>query len=419
VEGVIQLIDTVLGGAVIALLVGLLLGLEREHAKKPDEALFAGVRTFPILSISGYLGALAARHGAPLVLPAVILGIGALGVASYLRSPDENAGATTEATAIAAPLVGALILWTGPLPAASIGVLLTVLLTLKAPLHRFAGAISREEILAILKFAVVAVVLVPLLPAEPLGPYGALVPRHLGIVVLILSGVSLAGYLMVKLFGGRAGWTLAGILGGLVSSTAVTLSFAGKARGAPGLSRVLGLGIVAASTVLYLRGLVVVALLDRTLAAHLAPWLLALFALGTAFVLLRWREKGGREPEAMELGNPVELSHAFGLVVLFAVILVGARAAQETLGTAGLWAVGAVAGLVDVDSVAVAASRLRQQGHATEAVAGGAFLIATVSNLLVKGAAAALVGGRELARVVLPAFAALAGATAVLLLLSF
>ena len=418
-EGVTGLLNTVLGGAVIALLVGLLLGLEREHAKRPDEGLFAGVRTFPILSLSGYLGALAAQNGVPLVLPAVILGIGALGVASYLRSPDQSAGATTEATAIAAPLAGALVLWAGPLPAASVGVLLTLLLTLKAPLHRFAGSISEGEILSILKFGVVAVILVPLLPAEPVGPFGALVPRHLGIVVLILSGVSLAGYLLVKLFGGRAGWTLAGVLGGLVSSTAVTLSFAGRARGAEGMSRVLGLGIVAASTVLYLRALVVIGLLDRPLAAHLAPRLLGLFALGAAFVLWRWREKGGREPEAMELGNPVELSHAFGLVVLFAVILVGSRAAQETLGTGGLWAVGAVAGLMDVDSVAVAASRLRQQGHVPSAVAGGAFLIATVSNLLVKGTAVALVGGRELARAVLPAFGVLAAATGALLLLSF
>jgi uncharacterized membrane protein (DUF4010 family) len=111
------------------------------------------------------------------------------------------------------------------------------------------------------------------------------------------------------------------------------------------------------------------------------------------------------------LGNPVELGRAFGLGALFAVILVAARAAEAYLGTGGLWAAGAVGGLVDVDSVAVAAARLRQQGLVDASAAGGSFLLASVTNALVKGGIVAVVGGRGLARLVLPAFALLVAAT--------
>lgn len=398
-------------------LIGLLLGLERERSQREDERLFAGIRTFPILAISGFLAALAGPAGAPLALPALLLGVSALAVASYWRTSDVHRGATTEAAAILTPLLGALVAWEEAPLAAALAVVVTLLLAVKAPLHRLAGAVSEDEILSILKFGIVAVVLVPLLPDQPVGPYGAIVPRHVGLVVLIVSGVSLGGYLLVRLLGGRVGWALAGLLGGLVSSTAVTLSLSGKVRALPHLVRPLAAGTLLASMILYARGAFLIGLFDPPLALHLAPRLALLFLVASLFALAELRGGvSGEDRGHVGLGNPVELGRAVALGLLFAAILLGARAAQAELGTAGLWTAGGVGGLVDVDSVAVASARLRQQGLASMPAAGGSFLLATLANLLVKAGIVIAVGGAGLARRVLPGFLALAVATVALLL---
>ena len=405
---------TPLGGALVSLLLGLLLGLERQRAK--PGGVFAGIRTFPLFALCGFFAGLAAASGLPLALPAVLLVVGGFGLASYLRDPDHDAGVTTEMTGLLTALLGGMVALGQPIPAAAAAVVITLLLTLKAPLHRMAGAVSEDEILAIVKFALVAVVLLPLLPDEPMGPYGALVPRKIGWLVVLLSGVSLVGYLLVRVLGGRAGWSLAGALGGLVSSTATTLSFAGKAREAKEQVAALAVGVILASTVLYARGAVVVALLDRELALHLAPRLAVLFGIGVLFAALQFRRQKREDGEKMALGNPVELGRAAMLAAIFAVVIVLARVAQERLGTAGLWAVGAIGGLVDVDSVAVAAAGVRQDTSAAIGAAAGAYLLATVTNLVFKGGAVIATGGAELSRRVLPAFGALAVATGAMLM---
>src|SRR6185503_11143684 len=183
-------------------------------------------------------------------------------------------------------------------------------------------------ILAIVKFAVVAVVVVPLLPDRKMGPYGALVPRQVGLIVVLLSGISLVGYVLVKLLGGRAGWAIAGALGGLVSSTATTLSFAGKARDAREQVPALAVGIILASTILYARGAVVMALMDRSLALYLAPRLAILFGIGVALAALQYRRQQREPGTPMDLGNPVELGRAAVVALIFAAVIVLARLAQ-------------------------------------------------------------------------------------------
>jgi uncharacterized membrane protein (DUF4010 family) len=406
--------DSPLFGAGIAVLIGLLLGLERQRSSTAGEPLFAGIRTFPLFAAAGYVGALASLSGAPLVLPAVVIAIGGMAVVAYLREPSDKAGVTTEMAGVLCSLLGALVAFGHAAVAVGLTIVVALLLTLKAPLHRIAGAVSEEEILAILKFAVVALILVPLLPERTIGPYAALEPRRLGIVVVLLTGVSLVGYLLVRLVGGRAGWPLAGLLGGLVSSTAVTLSFSGKARESKEIVRALAVGIILASTILYARSAIVILLLDRPMGWHAAPRLGVLLGVGLLMAALQFRHLKTGPADASQLGNPVELGRALVMTAVFAAVILAARAAQARLGTAGLWAVAAVGGLVDVDSVSVAAARMRQQGITVEA-ASGAFLLATLSNLMFKAGAVMVVGGRELALRVVPAFAALAAATGLLL----
>lgn len=398
-------------GAAIAILIGLLLGLERERSQKPDEKLFAGIRTFPLLVLAGYLAALGGKNDAPLLLPATLLAIAALVITAYWKTAGEHVGATTEAVALVAPLLGAAIAFGHRELAAATAVAITLLLTLKAPLHKLAGQVSEEEIFSIVKFGIVALVLLPLLPGRAYGPYEAIVPRHVGMVVVIVSALSLVGYLLVRILGG-AGWALTGLLGGLASSTAVTLSLSGKARDAPSLVRSLASGILLANTILYARVAVLIGLFDAPLLSYLAPRLGALLLVGAAFaaVELRGQEKG--KPGQLGLGNPVELGKAFVLGLGFAAILLLGRAAEAEFGRTGLWAASALGGLVDVDSVGLANARLHQQGLAATDEAGRAFLLATLANLLVKSGIVVTAGGRALARRVLPGFVALAAATA-------
>jgi len=409
--------DNEIGGALVAGLLGLILGLERERARTPSSSIFAGIRTFPLLSLTGFLGALLSRAGVPLILPAVLLGVAALVAVSHLRTADEDAGATTEATALLAPLLGALVAFDKAPLAAAVALVAALLLSQKIPLHRFAGAISGDEMLGFVKFGLVAAVLLPLLPNTPMGPLGAIVPRHVGLVVLTICAVSLGGYVLVRLIGGHAGWTLAGLIGGLVSSTAVTLSFAGRARSAPTLVRPLAAGIVLASTVLYLRGLVLLFVFDAPLARYLLPRLLALIAVAVIFVLreLRKKEAGGRGK--VEVGNPVELGRAVLLGLLFAAVLLVTRLAEARFGTAGFWSAAALGGLVDVDPVALAAADLRGKGVVSMEVAAGGYLLGTLANLAMKGSMVVIAGGTALWRHVLPGFLALGAFTLLLLAL--
>jgi uncharacterized membrane protein (DUF4010 family) len=407
--------DTDIGGALVATLLGLLLGLERQRT--PEASHFAGIRTFPLFSLAGFLGVLVSRDASPLALPAELVGMGGLVVVSYLRSSATDAGATTEATALLAPLIGALVALDKMPLAAAVAVVATLLLSQKNPLHRFAGAVSGDEMLGVVKFGIVAAVLVPLLPNTPFGPLGAIVPRHVGLVVLTICAVSLGGYVLVRLVGGHAGWTLAGLVGGLVSSTAVTLSFSGRARASPGLARPLAAGILLASTVLYLRGLLLLAVFDAPLATYLLPRLLALFAVAGLFVLRELRQSRVEARGHVEVGNPVELGRALLLGLLFAGVLLIARVAQARFGTAGFWAASALGGLVDVDSVTLATADLRRKGVVTMHIAAGAYLLGTLANLGVKGIMVAVAGGPSLSRHVFPGFLAMAAATVLVLLL--
>jgi uncharacterized membrane protein (DUF4010 family) len=411
-------LDDVAAGLAQSLLIGLLLGLERERARAPEETEgFAGIRTFPLFTLGGFLAAVLAGH-APLALPALVIAVAALAVA-FLVVGSGGKGATTEMAAILAVLLGAAAGFGRGSLAAAVAVVATLLLTLKAPLHRLARAVSQDEILAILKFGVVALIALPLLPDHGLGPYQAVNPRDVGFMVVLLTAVSLIGYLLVRFFGEGKGFALAGLLGGLASSTAVALSFSRKARETPDLARPLAAGIVVASTVLYARGALVLFVLDAPLGRHLLTRLGAVWAVGLVLsLLLLTRASAPREAgPALKLCNPVELGHAVVLAALFGVVLLIARVAQAELGTMGLWAVGAVGGLVDVDSVSVAAARLRQQNVVGIPVAAGAYLLATLSNLIFKSGVSFIVGGRPLARHVLPAFAVLAALTVAALFL--
>jgi len=210
-----------------SLAIGFLIGLQREFSSKATRtATFAGVRTFSLLSLSGCAAALVAELARVPALLAVFIGVaGALVVASYLSTARSgDVGSTTEVAALITVLNGALCYWGMLQLAAAIGVATTVVLSAKLPLQKLVEKLTTEDLVATLKFGVVTAIVLPVLPREPLGPppLDVLVPHGLFLMVVLISAIGFVGYVLIQIVGPRRGIGLTGILGGMVSSTALT-----------------------------------------------------------------------------------------------------------------------------------------------------------------------------------------------------
>jgi uncharacterized membrane protein (DUF4010 family) len=373
-----------------AALGGLAVGIERQwsgHARQH----FGGVRTFALLGgaagLAGWLWA--GGYAAPAT---VLLGgaIALIAVAYWAVSGTDIDG-TTEVAALVVVAAG-FVAGLGELAAASAVIAVTVLMLVeKTRLHGWVRALRDVELRAGARFAVMAVVVLPLLPEGPYGPLGGVRPRLLWILVLLFSGLSFAGYVARRLVGAERGYAVAGLLGGLVSSTQVTLAHARASRDEPALGVALAGGALAASTVLFARTLIAAAVLAPALARSLVP-LVALPAvvgvLATALSLRKGRPRGGAEPSP---SNPLNLRSALQMAVLFQVVLMGVEGAREAFGAGGLLASGALVGLTDVDAVTVSMAQVIAAGT-PPATAAAALAVAILSNTLLKLGLAAAVG---------------------------
>jgi uncharacterized membrane protein (DUF4010 family) len=388
-----------------ALAVGILVGLEREQ-KRPEHAgsMLAGIRTYPIIALIGALATL--LEPASLWLPLVALGgvIALVGIsyAADVRTHGDH-GVTTEASLIAVYLLGALAASRGAIePMATrlllvvaLGVVLTFLLSSKKWLHGIASRVSQEDLYATVKFLIVAVIVLPLLPDRSLGPWNAINPFDVGVVVVLISALSFVGYVAMRLLGPRRGLLASAALGGLVSSTAVTMSFAGRTKDNPQLAPVAAGAIAVASTVMLVRVAILVAIAFPPLLAHVAIPVAGGVVGAVIGGLLSYRRSDSAADHAVTVGNPFELGTAIRFGLLFAGILLASQAAKTYLGDLGLYAASALAGLTDVDAVTLSSARLAHGGLAVN-VASVAILIAVGMNTLVKSSLALGLGTRKL-----------------------
>jgi uncharacterized membrane protein (DUF4010 family) len=393
----------------MALLMGLLIGLEREHSQRGDESLIAGVRTFPLIALLGFLSGLLTRGGFPWVLPVALAGTCALVIAGYmLTGRGLHKGTTTEFVAILTFVFGALAALGYLIPAAIFAVLTALLLSFKAPLHRLAERIREDEIYAVLKFAVLSVIVLPLLPDQSFGPLQVLNPRLIWWMVVLISAVSMLGYILMRVLGARQGVAVTGILGGLASSTATAFGLSEKAREAEsGLARFFALGILIASTIMFLRMLFLVFVVEPDLVRSVAPPIAVPTLAGAALGLFLWMKKGGRGEADLQVRNPMELGSAIKFGLVFALVLFLSKAAYQYFGSSGMYAAGALAGLADVDAFTISAARLVHQNVLAANTASASILLAGAANTLVKGGIAVFLGGAALRRTILPLFAVL------------
>jgi len=411
--------STLIARFALAMVIGILVGLQREVSRSESEReLFAGARTYALL---GVVGCAAALFGQLWVSPWPFLIVfaavsGLIGVAYYVSATRGDVGLTSEIAAVIVFLVGGLCYWGRLELAAALGVGTAVLLSLKLEVRRLVGRVTREDIVATLKFAVITAIVLPLLPNRTFGapPFDVLNPQHLWLMVVFISGIGFVGYLLMKLVGSRRGIGLTGFLGGLVSSTAVTLSFTHRSRGRDDLARPFALAIIAAWTMMFARVLIEVSVIDPRLLSLLWTPLAASAGLGLGYVALlalRRREKVGGE---VALKAPFELAPAIRFGIVYAVILVVSRAAQTFLGEPGVYLSAAASGVADVDAITLSLSELSQAGDLSVSAAARGILVAAMTNTAVKGGIVVVLAGASLRRAILPGLVVMLAAGALL-----
>jgi uncharacterized membrane protein (DUF4010 family) len=373
-------------GILIAALGGAAIGVERErsgHAKGPA-ARFAGVRTFTLLGgLAGVCGWLWAG-GAPSLAAALLAGAAALVVVAYFAASQRDADGTTEVAALVTLAAGVLA-GLGHLALASAVVAVTALVLLeKSRVHALVERMDETAVRAGIRFAVMAVVLMPLLPAGPYGPLGGIKPRELWVFVLFFSGISFAGYITRLFVGARHGYLVAGLLGGIVSSTSVTLSFSrASCREDASVGRPLAFGVIAACTVLFIRVIVATSVLCAPMAQRLLWLLAAPFMVGVAAVLVGLRRPREERLEVQTLQNPLQFGAALQMALLFQVVLFAVEGVRAAWGDVGLIVSGAILGLADVDALMISMARTAATGGSAT-VPAMAVAVGILSNAVFK-----------------------------------
>lgn len=390
----------------VAGLAGLAVGIEREwsgHASGPH-ARFAGVRTFLMLGMIGGLAGWLVTEGHAAAGTALLAGALALVVVAYYmaarRPADPEAiEGTTEVAALLVVGLGAVAGLGFPAVASAVTAVMVLALREKTTIQGFVTRIGEPELRAAFQFAVLALVILPILPVGPFGPYGGIRPRTIWTVVLIFSGLNYLGYLARRLLGQRRGFGVAGALGGLVSSTAVTLTFARRSRLEPHHGHALGVGALAACTILVPRVFGIATALNPGLGMTLARGLLPPMVLGAAVLWYVARRQTDQEQESdpPSIGNPLQLGSAIKMAVAFQVVMLALEFAGTRYGVGGIYGSAALLGLTDMDALTFSMSRLGEAA-VPNVVAAQAILIGIGANTLLKLTASLVLGSPSFRR---------------------
>ncbi len=403
---------------VIALLLGALVGIEREkHRRDEHPTSFGGLRTYILFAQAGAVSAWLSLHMQSSWLFVVTVLVVALAVLiAYVlenRSSPNSLGLTSEISAITVTLLGGAVMFGYAELAVMLGILTSAILTFKQPLHGLVNKIGMDDLYAGLKLLIASFIVLPLLPNTPVDPWQALNPYKLWLLVILISSMSLLGYVAVRWLGAAHGAVVTGISGGLASSTAVTLSFArsSKVESDPLAADTQACGLLLAWLVMFIRVMVTVTIVFKPLLAAL--WLpFSVMACTTAVMAAVFYWHGSRRYQApqqssVKVTNPFSLLAAIKFGALFAAILLLVKLTEHYAAEEGLYLLAAVAGLTDVDAITLSMSEYGRQSAEGLTTAAVAIIIAALSNTLVKCALVYTLGARALANKVLLATAAI------------
>lgn len=382
----------------IALLLGLLVGLQRQRAGTPG---MPGVRTFPMITVLGTLCAiLAGPLGGWIVAAGLLALVTVISFSSFVRLKERepHLGSTTDVAALLMYGVGALLA-VGPMSVAiAIGGGVAVLLHFKPEMHRFAETLGDEDLRAIMQFVLITCIVLPVLPNRTYGPLDVLNPFETWLIVVFIVGLSLGGYIIYKFFGRDAGILLGGLLGGAISSTATTMSYSRQARGDRMGVRAVAIVIMIASTVALVRVLIAIAVVDRSLRLLLAALGPVSILMGLTLLpsLILWFRVHRQPTEMPAQQNPTQLRSAIIFGLMYSAVLLALAAAKEYLNGQGLFVVAGLSGLTDMDAITLSTARMSLTGTLDPAIGWRLVMVAALANLVSKTFLAGLIGGRRL-----------------------
>lgn len=379
-----------------SLAIGLLIGLERERSP----AAKAGLRTFALVALFGTVsGLLSDETGSPWILLAGVLIVGFMTVAAYLRDRKGDPGTTTVAAIVMCYGLGALMWYGYSTLSVMLAITTTILLYYKSELRGITQSLTRRDLISVLQFSVLTFIVLPILPDRNYGPYHALNPHQIWLMVVLISGISLTGYIALRIVGERYGAPLLGLMGGLVSSTATSLAYARRSRDNPDILQLAVVVILLANLMVLLR----LAVVCSVVFPRILPEILPVLGTGLIFGLASaayWYGKLLEKSASLvpKIGNPAEIRAALGFGLLYALVLFSSSWISDFAGSHGVYAVALVSGLTDVDAITLSSLRLLSLGklHALEAAT--TISIALLANISFKLGLVFSIGGRTLGR---------------------
>ncbi|PRY12806.1 uncharacterized membrane protein (DUF4010 family) [Pontibacter ummariensis] len=379
----------------ISLGLGLLVGLQRQY----QNSKLAGIRTFPLVTLLGTLSALLSVEYGGWVVAAGFVSITAIVViGNFLRIKTTvvRVGLTTEVAMLLMFTIGAYLVHGSSTVAIALGATVAVLLQMKGTLHGFVDRIGEKDIRAIMKLVVISMVILPVLPNRTYGPYDVINPHNIWLMVVLIVSISLLGYFAYKAFGGKAGAILGGSLGGLISSTATTVSYARRTKSASANTMLAALVILIASTIAFVRILLEVTVVAPDILGIVAPPFIAMFLLMTVIAGVAYIFKGNNGERMPEQGNPAQLKVALVFGLVYGVVIFASAAAKDFLGEEGLYIVGILSGLTNVDAITLSTARLMTSGNIDLHNGWRVILIGALSNIAFKIVLAGFLGSRSL-----------------------
>ncbi len=393
-----------------ALLIGILIGMQREYAYSNRGAggLFAGARTFALMSLFGASAALLADlFQAPWVFIGLICLLGVMVIVAYFVTATERdeIGLTSEVAALITILIGGICYLHSVEFAVALGVVTTVLLAVKWELRQFVKVITQDDVFATLQFAVITAIVLPILPDKAFGPppLNVFNPYQVWKMVVFISGINFLGYILVKVVGPKKGIGLSGLLGGLASSTATTLSFSHRSQTQEGLDKPFAVAIIAGWVVMFFRVIVEVAVVNNKLLPEIWPVMTAMGISGLLYALYLYFSQTAVNEEELDLSNPFELGPAIKFGLIFALVLLVTKAAEVYIGDSGLYITSFLAGLADVDAITLSIADLTKSGQGIALQTGRILIVlATISNTAAKGILVFSLGSRSLRKYIWP-----------------
>lgn len=389
---------------IVSVCLGALVGLIRQWSDQRQaagEGDFGGVRTFSLWALLGCVGANLSAEFSPAVLPVVLVLVGIYLTAIALRDPGPNRpGNTTFVAALLTCLAGAMVSQGLTQPAIVVAALTMVMLGIKDSLHAWTRGFTTDDIRATLQFAAITGVILPLVPNRSFGPFDAFNPYSTWLMVVLISGLSFAGYIAMRLVGERAGIFATSLLGGLASSTASTLAFSRQSREDHASATTYAFAVVTACAVMLPRVIVTVGVINPDLAVELAaPFgLMILPAFGYGLWVLKYRPKDGTGLVARGIANPLRLATAVKFALLYTVIAFLVKAATHLEWKDGMLPLAFVSGLTDMDAISLSMAGNHSAGSVNLRLAAQAIVLAAVANSLLKASLAFSLGAPLLRR---------------------